>query len=214
MNSLSPDGHDGTRRSADDPFRHAAEDQLRETRAPVRAHHHEIRTLGPGEADDLLVRHALEQEPLRADPCRLRPRQQLVELLLRPRSGRRREVVVHLGWDVRVAGHGHDRVEDVDDQQLGAARLRHLDRLAEGPGRGRGEIRGVENATNHRIASRGQYRWQETWWPEATALRAGATREHCSMANGQRGWKWQIGRASCREGGERAGEVEVGDVEG
>src|SRR5262245_45244772 len=36
-----------------------------------------------------------------------------------------------------------------------------------------------------------QYRWQDTTCRGSTALSSGATRAHCSIANGQRGWKWQ-----------------------
>src|SRR6266702_1915271 len=83
-----PDGQDRTRRGGDDSCRHAADEQFREPGAPVRAHHHEIDALGFGEADDLLVGHALEEKPLRANARLLRLRQQAVQLLLRPRSGR------------------------------------------------------------------------------------------------------------------------------
>src|SRR6266508_3591235 len=55
--------------------------------------------------------------------------------------------------------------------------------------------------TDHRVPSApAQYRWQETWWPEATALSAGSTREHCSMANGPRGWKWHPEGGSIGDG--------------
>src|SRR5262249_49803873 len=83
----------------------------------------------------------------------LRLREQPLELLLRPRAGGGDDVLIGLRWDVALTGHRDDRVDDVDDHQIGVVRLRHLDRLLEG-GRRRGrEIRWMDDTTSHETAS-------------------------------------------------------------
>src|SRR5262245_49626746 len=80
--SLPPDRQHRTRGARDHAIRHAADEELGEPGAPVGAHHDEVDAAGAREADDVVVRQPLEQEPSSAEARLFRLREQLVELFL------------------------------------------------------------------------------------------------------------------------------------
>src|SRR4029453_7088994 len=86
--STPPYGHHRARRDGENPARDAAQEEPREARAPVRAHHDEIGPLAPGGVRDASVRQTLEKEPADARPGAPRLHDQLLELL-RPVGARR-----------------------------------------------------------------------------------------------------------------------------
>ena len=58
----------------------------------------------------------------------------------------------------------------------------------------------VEAMNDKRLATLVQYRWQAVVWPGATCFVTGISTAHFSMANGQRGWKWQPDGGSIGDG--------------
>jgi hypothetical protein len=81
----SANRENGARRGGDDTSGDAAdEEEARHTRSAMGAHHEEIGFLRLRRLGDVLVRHAVEQQPPHAGTRTLRLRQQGVELLLRP----------------------------------------------------------------------------------------------------------------------------------
>src|SRR5437763_2092506 len=87
------DREHGAARGRHDPAGDAPDEELRETRAPVRPDHHELGVLGLGRANNLVVREPFQQQAPRAHAGGLRLSELPVELPVRPGAGRGGELV-------------------------------------------------------------------------------------------------------------------------
>src|SRR5262252_259287 len=134
------------RASRHHPRGDAAQEELGEPRAAVRADDDEVCLLRLRGPDDLLVGYALVQQHARLDSGSACLVPQGGEPFLRVFARGGLEVLVDARGDVALSGHGNGQSHHVDEQELGAIGLGHGDGAGKRGVRGPGEVARVEDA--------------------------------------------------------------------
>src|SRR5216684_9308991 len=133
----SADGEHWARGGRDDAGGDAAQEELRESGAPVGTHDQDVGTPPLSGPNDLLVRNAFEQDTPDPNACLPRSRQNRLQSPLTGGPGGGLELLPGSGRGRLSPGDGHHWGQDVHHRELGPVQLREV----EGPREGRARRR-------------------------------------------------------------------------